>query len=131
MRKTLSIIGAIALILAVGFIAGIKAQSSFVGALITVNNTTSNLVSGTLSSFLIPASTSTIQHGGLANTNDEAYAWTFAIDSTNYLTVFNWHPTVTNATTETVTRPATTVTIVGRVVLVTTSSVTAGGLILP
>jgi len=109
------------------FILGNAAQPVFVGGLVTVNNTTSNLTSQAIGHLGFFPGLSYVQHIGLANTNDQVYAWQVSLDQTNYFTVASWRPTVTNATTETVRPTFTNITYYGRITLTTTNNQQGGG----
>lgn len=115
--------GAIAL--AVCFTA--RADSyTFLGTLITVNNTTSNSAALAAGSFSMPAGAFLIQNAGLTATNALRVNLQVSVDNTNFVTVATYWPAATNATTERYSPSYSAQTIYLRAQAVTTNSVSVG-----
>lgn len=101
-------------------------SQTFLGTLITVDNTTSNSASLAAGSFSMPSGYFLIQNGGLTATNALRVNVQVSVDNTNFLTVATYYPSVTNAATDRYSPAYSAQTIYMRVQAVTTNSVEVG-----
>jgi hypothetical protein len=123
-KVILSTIAALAMLAA--FVAGAGTQV-LIGSLLTVNNTTTNSASVTLTeTAAVSAHTLFVQTAGMSNTNALSIAGQVSLDNTNWLTISTFVPAATNAGTVTWSTLATNMLLYGRVVVTTTNSVQLG-----
>jgi hypothetical protein len=99
---------------------------TFLGTLITVNNTTSNSAALAAGSFSMPSGVFLIQNAGLTATNALRVNIQVSVDNTNFVTVATYWPGATNATTERYSPSYSAQTIYLRAQAVTTNSVSVG-----
>lgn len=117
------------LVLAAGVLAAASLRAgshTFLGTLVTVDNTTSNSVGFAAGSCRLPAGSFLVQNGGLTETNALVVNIQASIDNTNWLTVATYYPAATNATTEVYAPSYSAQTIYLRAQAVTTNSVDVG-----
>lgn len=127
-RRIVAATGALAVIaVLIGLAGGVRAGSqTFLGTLITVDNTTSNSTALAAGTFAMPAGYFLIQNAGLTETNALRVNVQVSVDNTNFLTVATYYPAATNAATERYSPSYSAQTIYIRAQAVTTNSVNVG-----
>ena len=126
MKRFFCALGVIAVLVAL-VILPVRAATTLLGSLITVNNTTSNSTAVAIGSFTVPPQQLLVQNGGVVTgTNTFTANFQISLDQANWVTIKSYNPTVTNAATDSVTVPATNQTIYFRFQAVTTTNVQVG-----
>lgn len=101
---------------------------TLVGSMATVNNTTSNTAAIAMGTLNYPGGTFYIQNAGLTATGALVINIQASLDNTNFLTIATYHPAATNATTELFSPSYSVQTIYMRAQVITTNSVSVGGI---
>ena len=130
MKKMKWAVAVAGLVLVAGVVLVRASSYTFIGALATVNNTTTNSTALAVGTFNMPVGTFLIQNGGLSSTNALLVNVQVSVDGTNFLTVATYRPTVTNAVTDTYVPSYSAQTIYIRAQAITTNSVQVGGMYL-
>lgn len=123
--KTLTAMAVLLAILAVTW-ASRAGNYTFLGSMVTVNNTTSNSTALAVGTLSVPEGRFLIQNGGLTATNALRVNVQISIDNTNFLTVATYWPSVTNAATDVYMPSYSAQTVYIRAQAVTTNSVQVG-----
>ena len=119
---------AILVLIVIGIVLTVKAATYvIVGSLTTVNNTTNNTASIGVGTFYYPRGTFYITNTGTTSTQALTINIQASIDNSNFVTVATYNPSVTNAVQDTWQPNYAAQSIYFRAQVITTNSVTLGG----